>query len=110
MSTKKVVSKEIADKIEGWKKEYGTVHRLKVTDPSDESKVYECYVRKPSKDHLAVVVPYIQSDPVKAGDILRANCYLEGDPEILAKDECLLAVNLQMFELFKIAKVEVEKL
>jgi hypothetical protein len=111
MSTKKEnTSTDIEAKIAQWKKEYGEVHKLKVTDPEDENKVYVCYVKKPSKNHLAVAFPHIQNNPVKAGDILRENCYIEGDPEILAKDECILAVNIQMFELFKIAKVEVEKL
>ena len=104
------VSDDMALKIEQWKKEHGDVYRIKVTDPDDESRVYECYVKKPSKNHMAAAAPYLQSDPIKAGDILRANCYLAGDPEIASKDECALAVNLRLFELFKLAETELGKL
>lgn len=110
MSEKKEKNPDMSAKIAAWKKEHGEVFKISVTDPADESKVYTCYVKKPSKNHLAAAAPYLQSNPVKAGDILVSNCMLQADPEITAKDECSMALNLRMFELFKIATTEVEKL
>lgn len=104
------ITEDMTQQIAQWKKEHGDVYKIKVTDPADEKKVYACFVKKPSKNHIAAAAPFMQSDPVKAGDILRSNCYLAGDPEVLAMDECLIAVNLQIIGLFKLAVTELEKL
>lgn len=110
MSKEKNTPNEMEKKIEGWKKQFGEVHKLKVTDPEDEAKVYEAFVKKPSKTHMSIALPHINTNPVKAAEILFENCLIECDPEIKAKDECYLAASMQMVSIFKIAKVEVEKL
>lgn len=103
---------EVTEKqIKEWKTKHGKVYRIKVSKIDGKpGEVLTGYARKPTKVELAAAAPLVQSDPVKAGDILRTNCYLGGDEELLKKDEYLIALNTKIGELFQIPAAEVEEL
>lgn len=96
--------------VDTWKQKYGKVYKLTIPSQTNPDEKLTAYARKPDKNVLAAAAPHMQSDPIKAGDILRNNCYLAGDSELLKNDEYIIGLNIKIGELFKVAIFEVEEL
>lgn len=93
--------------IENWKKTYGDLYALTI---NEDGKSYKGIARKPDKMVLASAAVHMGSDPIKAGDVLRANCLLGITEGMLDSDERTVAVNTEIGKLFKVPAVEVEKI
>lgn len=97
------------EKIAEWKKEHGDLYKLLVNVEGSKQPLIGI-TKKPGKTVLAAAMVYLQSDPLKAGDVMRANCLLGGDAELLSTDENIIAVNTAIGKLFVVPTVDVEKI
>jgi hypothetical protein len=98
------------EQVDTWKKENKEVHRVYVQSLEDPKREFVAYAKTPDKATLAAAAKYVSDDPVKAGDIIGANCILFAEPELKADDRYVLALNMQIGSLFKIPAARLEKL
>jgi hypothetical protein len=103
------VTNPTPEQIAEWKKQHGDLFKLKVAVEGNKQPLIGI-TKKPDKTVLAAAMVYLQSDPLKAGDVMRANCLLGGDADLLTSDENIVAVNTAIGKLFVVPTVDVEKI
>lgn len=108
--------KTIEQKIEEWKRKYGSVYSVEVkaagvaNPDSDEAGVKVCYLRKPDRKALSAASVVGAADPFKYNEILLSNCWIEGDEEIRTDDSYFLGVSAKLGELIEIKEASIKKL
>lgn len=98
--------KEIAKStIEGWKKQHGDVIQYTVED-----KV--AYFRKPTRQEMsyAAIASNQMKDAIKYTETLMRSCWLDGDAEILERDEYFLGAAPIIDALTEVKAGEIKKL
>jgi hypothetical protein len=92
--------------LDAWKAKYGSVHQ--VTVPKDDAgNTVTGYFRKPGIDVLGAAAS--AANPMQTGEILFENCYLGGDPEIRANDECKLSAMVAVGGIFKVRVASIKE-
>ncbi len=94
--------------IKRWKAQYGDVYAIEVK--LDEQEKAVGYFRKPDLNIIAAASRFVESNPIKTGEILLENCWLDGDDLIKTDDEAKMGVMTQLGKLFKVKEAEVKKL
>lgn len=95
--------------VDGWKKEHGDISRVMVKSLVDPSREFAAYVKTPDKATISAAAKYVTEDPVKAADIIGANCILFAEPELQGA-QYQFALNAQIGKLFEIPAARLEKL
>lgn len=90
-------------KIAEWKKQYGTVYRIRVEDK-------ECYLKPPSRKTLGYASVAARSNPLKFNEVLLNDCWLAGNEEIRTDDALFLSVGQTLDALLEVKEAELEKL
>lgn len=91
------------EQINKWKQEHGTVFRIKVEDKA-------CYLRTPDRKVLSYAATAGKTDPLKFGETIIKNCWLDGDKEIQTNDAYFLAASGQLDKMVEVKEAELEKL
>lgn len=108
------------EKIEEWKKAYGEVYEITVTNEDQKGepiipggkKEYKSYHKKVGKKTLSLASQRSNglSDPVKFNEAIVQNTFQEGDEEIKSVDEFINAAAEQLHEYIKQAEAKIKKL
>lgn len=89
------------EEIDGWKKKYGDIFKIKVAD-----KI--AYLKKPSRKALGY--SFSAKDPIKAKEIILIDCWVGGNVEMLQDDAYFLALAGKVDEMIEVKEAELEKL
>lgn len=96
--------------IKQWKKQWGEVFAIEVPLDDESKKKAIGYFKKPTLDTIKVSSKYIESDPIKAGEVVFTNCWLGGDDIIKDNDEAKMSAMQQVSSLFKVRQATLKKL
>ncbi len=96
--------------IKRWKSQYGDVYAIEVKLDDKGKQKAVGYFRKPDLNIIAAASRFADTDPIKSGEVLLENCWLDGDDVIKTDDEAKMGVLTQLGKLFKIKEAEVKKL
>ena len=91
------------EQIKEWKKKHGDVFRIVVEDKA-------CYLRKPDRKVLSFAAAAGKSDPMKVGEAILKNCWLDGDMEIQNEDSYFLGASGKLDQMVEVKEAELEKL
>ncbi|MDL2290397.1 hypothetical protein LJB95_03235 [Paludibacteraceae bacterium OttesenSCG-928-F17] len=92
------------ERIESWKKEYKTVHKLSVGGKT-------AYLKNPDRRTLSLAMTKIAKNDIMGGsEVLLENCWLGGDPEIKTDDELFMGAIGKVGELIQVKDAELAKL
>lgn len=91
------------EQLQEWKKKHGDVFHIKVEDKS-------CYLRKPDRKVLSFAAAAGKSDPMKVGEAILKNCWLDGDKEIIEVDSYFLGASGKLDQMVEVKEAELEKL
>lgn len=81
-----------------------------ITVKDEEGNIHYCYVKKPDLKILSAATKYVESDPVKSGEIMFNSLKVECSEFIEKDDELKMSVISRLGELFKIRETELKKL
>jgi hypothetical protein len=90
------------EQIEAWKSKNGEIFEIKVEDAV-------CYLKKPDRSVLKATSA-LEKNPIGAGEIIIANCWLGGDETIKTDDDKFMSVLPFLFDLIEVKEVELKKL
>ena len=93
-----------------WKKQWGGVYSIEVPLDDNAKEKAVGYFKKPTLDTIKASSKYIESDPIKAGEVVFNNCWLGGDAEIKDNDEVKMSAMQQVSSLFKVRQATLKKL
>lgn len=93
--------------VKQWKSRWGEVTSITV---KDGEKSYTGYFKKPDLQTISAASRFMDSDPVRGGQVVFENCWLGGDPVMKTDDEVKFATLLQVNRLFRILETEVKKM
>lgn len=97
--------------INQWKKKWGEIFQIDVPlDDSSKAKLATGYFKKPTLDSIKASSKYLQSDPIKAGEVVFNECWLGGSSEIQENDEVKMSAMQKVSTLFKIRQATLKKL
>lgn len=95
--------------IKSWKKKWGEVFQIDVpTD--DEGNIAIGYFKKPNLETISAAEQFVESEPIKAGNIMFNNCWLGGDDQVKENDECRISAIKVIGSLFKVRTATLKKL
>lgn len=94
------------ERIEELKRKHGDIYLIEV---HDEDKTYSGIVRKANRKDLSFV-SMIKDDPIKMMETLMRNVWIEGDEELMDRDDLFLSVMPKLEELLKTKEAEIKKL
>jgi len=99
-----VLSGQVSDEqIAMWRKQYRDVFEVIAGD-----KV--CYLKRPDRDTLSAASVIGETDPMKYNEIVLANCWLDGDPEIQTNDAYFLEVAPVLADVVDHGRAAIKKL
>lgn len=98
--------------VDEWKRLFKGVSLITVvkTDEKGEEKKYFGYFRRPDLKILSAAGTFADSDPIKSGEVMFANCKLKCDPEMIEDDEIRMSTIIKLNGIFKIHEAEVKNL
>ncbi len=86
-----------------------TVYELKIP-MDDEGNDYAIgYIKKPSRASLGAAMSLINTNPLKANEIILKSNWLEGDERILNDDDAFMSASVLLEEVITIRKGEIKK-
>lgn len=94
--------------VKQWKSRWGDVTAITVI--GDEGARFTGYFKKPDLQTISAASRFMESDPVRGGQVVFENCWLGGDPLMKTDDEVTFATLLQVNRLFRILETEVKKM
>jgi hypothetical protein len=95
--------------IEELKKKHGEVFEI-VVPMDDEEKEYAVgYVKKPTRHVLGAVSGMVNSNPVRAAEIMLANCWIAGDDRLKTDDDLFMSAIQPLFSIIKVRNGELKK-
>jgi hypothetical protein len=111
MQKSKLPSGVTQEMVDEWKKEFGEIDLILVTDKQDSSKVFRCVVKRniPHKVHNQAV-KWLSSDLAKSCDVLLKGCWLAGDEVIKTNPAYNLDAGSKISEQLITSESEVVKL
>lgn len=89
------------EQVAEWKKKHGEIFELSVEDKS-------CILRRPNRQDLSFVS--VVKDPIKMGETLMKQLWVDGDKEIQERDDLFLAAIPKMEEVIKVKESQIKKL
>ena len=96
------------EQVTEWKKEFGGVSLLSITDKEDSSKKYACIVKNPlPKKAIEMALKWIDKDMYKLCDVLLKNSWLAGDEIIKERAEYVLTAGGKLSEKLDAAESEI---
>ena len=96
--------------INQWKKKWGEVFQIDVPLDDEAKDNAVGYFKKPTLDSIKASSKYLESDPIKAGEIVFNQCWLGGDAEIQENDEVKMSAMQKVSSLFKVRQASLKKL
>jgi hypothetical protein len=106
----KVVHGKLAEQaIESLKNAHGRVYEVIIPIDDEGAEHVAAYLKKPSRQALGKVMGIMNSNPVKANEILLADCWVGGDDRAKTDDEAFLSLCEAMGDLITVRKAEIEK-
>jgi hypothetical protein len=91
------------EQIDLWKKQHGEVFRLEVEG-------HVAYLKKPSRKVMSMALSTGKNDPIKFGEIILNNCWIEGDRQIIDEDKLFFGAMGQLDQMIEFAGAELKKL
>lgn len=91
------------EQIEAWKKQFGEVFLLEVDG-------HVAYLKKPSRKVMSLALTTGKSDPIKFGEIILKNTWIEGDQAIQDDDKLFFGTMQQLDQMMEFADAELKKL
>ncbi len=104
------MAKVTVTQINQWKKKWGDVFAVEVPLDDEGKKIATGYFKKPTLDTIKASSKYIESDPIKASEIVFLNCWLGGDEAIKENDEAKMSAMQKVSSLFKVRQAKLKKL
>jgi len=101
--TEKKVSTATTEQIELWKKQFGEVFSLDVEG-------HVAYLKKPSRKVMSMALSTGKNDPIKFGEIILNNCWIDGDRQIIDDDRLFFGAMQQLDQMIEFASSEIKKL
>lgn len=105
METKEVSAAQIKQ----WKAKHGSIFEIEVAI-GDEDELIKGYFKKPDRKSIAAAAKFVESDPIKASEIVFSNSFIGGDKRIKDDDEAFFAASRQLKTLFKKRVAKIKKL
>lgn len=87
--------------IEQWKAKHGELFMISVDN-------FSCILHKPTRKDLSYAS--VVKDPIKMGEVLLKQCWVEGDKEIQDRDDLFIAVINKLEDVLKVKEAEIKKL
>ncbi len=97
-----------ADQISAWKKKYGDVFKVSVSDSADN--LFNAFFKKPNRKELSRAMAAGKESPMKFNDTLFLDCWIEGDEAIKTDDAMYLAACSQLATMVEVREAEIVKL
>jgi|GEM_PF-5354685 len=102
-------------KIKALKAEHGDIFLIEVPTEDKTSELCEvptvsAIFKKPDMKTLGASAKFSESDPMKAGNVIYENCFIEGDELFKTSSEVKLAALKKFNAIFKIREATVKKL
>lgn len=95
--------KPTPEQIEAWKKQHGEIFELEV-----EGRI--ALLKKPSRKVMSLALSTGKTDPIKFGEIILKNTWIDGDAEIQEDDRLFFGAMQQLDQMFEIADATLKKL
>ncbi len=100
---KKMNGEATQEQIQAWKATHKEVFQIVVGESV-------CYLHKPDRNTMKAIASIGSTDPIRANEVLLANCWLGGDESIKEEDEKFFGVSTQLANLVEIKEAELKKL
>ena len=100
---KKMNGEATKEQIQAWKAKHKEVFQITVGDSV-------CYLHKPDRVTMKAIASVGNSDPIRANEVLLANCWLGGDESIKTDDAKFFGVSSQLAKIVEIKEAELKKL
>ena len=99
------------EQIEALKKKHNVSEVYEVIVPLDDEgeENLAAYLKRPDRKVLAPVMAIMQSNPIKANEILVNGCWLEGDVRMKTDDDAFMSMVSELGELINVRKGEIKK-
>lgn len=91
------------EQIEIWKKQHGDVFQLDVDG-------HIAYLKKPSRKVMSMALGAGKNDPIRFGEIILNNCWIEGDRKIIDEDKLFFGAMQQLDQMIEFASSDLKKL
>ena len=106
---KKIVTDK--ERLDAMAKKHGVKIVFELSVPMDDEKkdIAVGYIKKPSRNSLGAAMSLMQSNPMKANEILLKSNWLEGDERILTDDDAFLSASMLLENVVSIRQGEIKK-
>lgn len=86
-----------------------TVYQLKIPVNDEGTEHAIGYIKKPSRQILGAALSVMNTNPLKANQIILESCWLEGDQRILKDDDLFMSAGALLGEIVKVRQGEIKK-
>lgn len=91
------------EQIEAWKAQHGEIFQLSVDG-------HVAYLKKPSRKVMSLALSTGKTDPIKFGEIILKNTWIDGDQAIQDDDRLFFGAMQQLDQMLEVADSELKKL
>lgn len=91
------------EQIDAWKKQHGDIFQLEVEG-------HVAILKKPSRKVMSLALSTGKTDPIKFGEIILKNTWIDGDTAIQDDDRLFFGAMQQLDQMFEMADAELKKL
>lgn len=91
------------EQIEAWKSQFGQIFELNIDG-------HTAYLKKPSRKVMSLALSSGKTDPIKFGEIILKNTWIDGDQSIQDDDRLFFGAMQQLDQMLEVADGELKKL